>query len=185
MPRSKKYFLLFWGLLETWVFSGSILGWSALHYMLKQEGVYGHLCNTFEVPSGNSSADSLLAPLVSPVEDIEETILPSVQTPFSVLKYSAKSTCLHVESTEGDYREAFAFGEMLKSSYRLVGNNSFLRLPSQLSYRGSEHVKRHRSLPMKVHVSSTRLSNHLLIASIVDNRFFSIVGVDVLQICFF
>ncbi|GFY72746.1 solute carrier family 43 member 3 [Trichonephila inaurata madagascariensis] len=79
MPRSKKYFLLFWGLLETWVFSGSILGWSALHYMLKQEGVYGHLCNTLEVPSGNSSADSLLAPLVSPVEDIEETILPSVQ----------------------------------------------------------------------------------------------------------
>ncbi|GFU62006.1 uncharacterized protein NPIL_220221 [Nephila pilipes] len=79
MPRSKKYFLLFWGLLETWVFSGSILGWSALHYMLKQEGVYGHLCTILEVPSGNSSADSLLAPIVSPVEDVEETILPSVQ----------------------------------------------------------------------------------------------------------
>ncbi|GIX66491.1 uncharacterized protein CEXT_18201 [Caerostris extrusa] len=83
MPRSKKYFLLFWGLLETWVFSGSILGWSALHYMLKQEGVYGHLCTTVQdVPSTNSTASSLLAPLLNPVDEIEETIVPSVQVSF-------------------------------------------------------------------------------------------------------
>ncbi|CAL1295119.1 unnamed protein product [Larinioides sclopetarius] len=79
MPRSKKYFLLFWGLLETWVFSGSILGWSALHYMLKQEGVYGHLCMPIEIPSLNASSASLTAPALTPVEEMEEAVLPSVQ----------------------------------------------------------------------------------------------------------
>lgn len=33
------------GLLENIFFSGAIFGWSALFYILKQEGVYGHLCD--------------------------------------------------------------------------------------------------------------------------------------------
>ncbi|XP_035223710.1 solute carrier family 43 member 3-like isoform X2 [Stegodyphus dumicola] len=79
MLRSKKYFLLFWGLLETWVFSGSILGWSALHYMLKREGVYGYLCHPFDVPDSNSTFIAEASPLVDNSEPLAEPIVPSVQ----------------------------------------------------------------------------------------------------------
>ena len=79
MLRSKKYFLLFWGLLETWVFSGSILGWSALHYMLKRQGVYGHLCNAIEVPPRNDSFIAVAEALVDTMEEVAETVVPSLK----------------------------------------------------------------------------------------------------------
>ena len=41
----QRWTILFIGLLENLVFSGSILGWSALNYMLKQEGVFSSLCH--------------------------------------------------------------------------------------------------------------------------------------------
>lgn len=40
----KRWFILFVGLWENLIFSGSILGWSALNYMLKQEGIFADLC---------------------------------------------------------------------------------------------------------------------------------------------
>lgn len=41
----KRWFILFVGLWENLIFSGSILGWSALNYMLKQEGIFVDLCH--------------------------------------------------------------------------------------------------------------------------------------------
>lgn len=43
-PRWKKILMLSAGLLENFIFSGAILGWSSLNYILKEEGVYRHLC---------------------------------------------------------------------------------------------------------------------------------------------
>jgi hypothetical protein len=40
----KRWFILFVGLWENLIFSGSILGWSALNHMLKQEGIFVDLC---------------------------------------------------------------------------------------------------------------------------------------------
>ena len=40
----KRWFILFVGLWENLIFSGSILGWSALNFMLKQEGIFQDLC---------------------------------------------------------------------------------------------------------------------------------------------
>ena len=45
VPSWKKWTILICGLLENLVFSGSILGWSALNYMLKQEGIFSDLCH--------------------------------------------------------------------------------------------------------------------------------------------
>jgi hypothetical protein len=44
-PGWKKKFILIFGLLENLIFSGTILGWSALNYMLKSEGVYQNICD--------------------------------------------------------------------------------------------------------------------------------------------
>src|SRR5688572_7116805 len=44
MKTWKRWAILFIGLIENLVFSGSILGWSALNYMLKQEGIFHSLC---------------------------------------------------------------------------------------------------------------------------------------------
>lgn len=53
-PKWKKILILSMGLLENFIFSGSILGWSSLNYMLKEEGVYNYLCRT------NNSTNSTL-----------------------------------------------------------------------------------------------------------------------------
>ncbi|CAG2172806.1 unnamed protein product [Oppiella nova] len=44
-PVWKKRFILIFGLLENLVFSGTILGWSAMNYILKSEGVYQYVCD--------------------------------------------------------------------------------------------------------------------------------------------
>lgn len=43
--RWQRWAILFVGLFENLIFSGSILGWSALNYMLKQEGIFSSLCH--------------------------------------------------------------------------------------------------------------------------------------------
>ena len=43
-PTWKRWLILAFGLLENLVFSGSILGWSALNYMLKAEGIFSDVC---------------------------------------------------------------------------------------------------------------------------------------------
>lgn len=45
-PTWKRWTILFCGLIETLVFSGSILGWSALNHMLKQEGIFEWVCDS-------------------------------------------------------------------------------------------------------------------------------------------
>jgi len=44
-PTWKKNLILIVGLLENLIFSGTILGWSALNYMLKSEGIYQDICD--------------------------------------------------------------------------------------------------------------------------------------------
>ncbi|GIX77982.1 uncharacterized protein CDAR_296961 [Caerostris darwini] len=66
MRQITRQFILWYGLFETFVFTGNIFGWTALHYMLRQEGIYESVCessqnvtafagghNTTEVPSYN------------------------------------------------------------------------------------------------------------------------------------
>ncbi|XP_055940776.1 equilibrative nucleobase transporter 1-like [Argiope bruennichi] len=44
MRQITRQFILWYGLFETFVFTGNIFGWTALHYMLRQEGIYEHVC---------------------------------------------------------------------------------------------------------------------------------------------
>ena len=46
----KRWLILFVGLWENLIFSGSILGWSALNHMLKQEGIFADLCTDHNDP---------------------------------------------------------------------------------------------------------------------------------------
>ena len=45
MPTWKKRLILIIGLFENLIFTGSILGWSALNYMLKEEGIFSDFCS--------------------------------------------------------------------------------------------------------------------------------------------
>lgn len=60
----KRWLILFVGLWENLIFSGSILGWSALNYMLKQEGIFVDLCQEAVIsspfPYRNYSIDARL-----------------------------------------------------------------------------------------------------------------------------
>lgn len=84
----KRWFILFVGLWENLIFSGSILGWSALNYMLKQEGIFIDLCQdesssyqspypyrNFSIESGISGQLDRL-PLLSSY--INYSVLPNV-----------------------------------------------------------------------------------------------------------
>ncbi|XP_042901069.1 equilibrative nucleobase transporter 1 [Parasteatoda tepidariorum] len=107
MERSKKYFLLFWGLLETWVFSGTILGWSALHYMLKKEGVYGHLCTTIEVPAENSTLFDV-SELVDAIYEFPD-VVPSVQVTLAhAVGCNAQDKILNLGYTIGIFCVGFS-----------------------------------------------------------------------------
>lgn len=53
MRRGIRWLILITGALETVIFTGNIFGWAALNYMLKQQGVYRHLC-----PLSNHSSDN-------------------------------------------------------------------------------------------------------------------------------
>ncbi|GBN26728.1 hypothetical protein AVEN_55261-1, partial [Araneus ventricosus] len=44
MRQITRQFILWYGLFETFVFTGNIFGWTALHYMLRQEGIYEDVC---------------------------------------------------------------------------------------------------------------------------------------------
>lgn len=60
----KRWLILFVGLWENLIFSGSILGWSALNYMLKQEGIFVDLCQesvSSPFPYRNYSIDTRLS----------------------------------------------------------------------------------------------------------------------------
>ncbi|GFX16023.1 solute carrier family 43 member 3 [Trichonephila clavipes] len=46
MRQITRQFILWYGLFETFVFTGNIFGWTALHYMLRQEGIYEHVCDS-------------------------------------------------------------------------------------------------------------------------------------------
>lgn len=97
----KRWFVLVIGLLENLIFSGSILGWSALNYMLKQEGIFADLCTYESIspppyrnytiestisgqldrhPILNSYVNYSLLPNVDPVDDEDERI-PGPESP--------------------------------------------------------------------------------------------------------
>ncbi|KPM02211.1 Major Facilitator-like protein 2 [Sarcoptes scabiei] len=51
--ESKRFLIVLVGLIEILIFSGTILGWTSLRLMLKNEGIYEYLCQTN--PSSNST----------------------------------------------------------------------------------------------------------------------------------
>lgn len=55
-----RWLILITGALETVIFTGNIFGWAALNYMLKQQGVYRHLCPLSNHSSDNNSTVSKL-----------------------------------------------------------------------------------------------------------------------------
>lgn len=50
-PTWKRWLILAFGLLENLVFSGSILGWAPLNYMLKEEGIFSDTCISSDPPN--------------------------------------------------------------------------------------------------------------------------------------
>ena len=51
----KKVIVSVWTVFECWLFTGMFIGWGSLVFILKEEGIYGHLC---ELPSfSNDSVD--------------------------------------------------------------------------------------------------------------------------------
>lgn len=93
----KKRFILIFGLFENLIFTGTILGWSALNYMLKAEGVYRHLCvispevEYVKIPS--PTATQFVPETSSIVYDNEifnSTFLSADQEPSSVSYFSVQ-----------------------------------------------------------------------------------------------
>uniref|UniRef100_T1K030 Major facilitator superfamily (MFS) profile domain-containing protein n=1 Tax=Tetranychus urticae TaxID=32264 RepID=T1K030_TETUR len=68
-PSWKKWLILIVGLMENLIFTGSILGWSALNYMLKEEGVFENLC---DLPVNS---------------DIHIPMIPSILQNYSTIEY--------------------------------------------------------------------------------------------------
>lgn len=99
MPEWKKVFILVAGLLEILVFSGTILGWTSLKLMLKNEGIYDYKCqesnemfdlrnsaNTSEArPRSNLSKD----PIMSMESQLSSTSAAK-ESPHSTGNYSLK-----------------------------------------------------------------------------------------------
>ena len=44
LSKRRRVLILIIGFLECFVFGGSYFGWASLAFVLKQDGVYGHLC---------------------------------------------------------------------------------------------------------------------------------------------
>ncbi|XP_021365972.1 solute carrier family 43 member 3-like [Mizuhopecten yessoensis] len=51
--RYRKLFAIVWALIEILLFAGLFFGWGTLVFMLKEEGVYGHLCENEAIGSGH------------------------------------------------------------------------------------------------------------------------------------
>lgn len=51
---SKEHVLVAVGLLESFVYSGFVLGWATMNFLLKKEGVFSHLCSD----TGQETADN-------------------------------------------------------------------------------------------------------------------------------
>lgn len=73
----KKWFITGWAFFECLLFSGMLYGWGSLNYVLKLEGIYGHLCEN-EITSGlinNTTASSNFT--ISPTASVRVTHSPS------------------------------------------------------------------------------------------------------------
>lgn len=110
----KRWFILFVGLWENLIFSGSILGWSALNFMLKQEGIFVHLCDesvlssplpfrNYSIETGiagqldkfpllNSYINYSLLPNVGPSSDLVADAAVPLPQPLALLSLPSSTT---------------------------------------------------------------------------------------------
>lgn len=82
MPEWKKRLILVAGLLEILIFSGTILGWTSLKLMLKNEGIYEYKCKvrnvtTSAITANNSSLSPSALPLTVEATAVNETVIAS------------------------------------------------------------------------------------------------------------
>ena len=63
LPEWKKILILVVGLLEILIFSGTILGWTSLKLMLKNEGIYDYKCTGGSGPNNAITSAPMLASL--------------------------------------------------------------------------------------------------------------------------
>ncbi|KAL8561476.1 hypothetical protein ACOMHN_011158 [Nucella lapillus] len=57
MDGRSRYLLAGWAILETMLFGGIINGWASLVFVLKEDGLYSHLCAALP-PSSSSAVNS-------------------------------------------------------------------------------------------------------------------------------
>lgn len=82
LPEWKKILILVVGLLEILIFSGTILGWTSLKLMLKNEGIYDYKCRNSSagrlvIGEGRNNSGQSLAPLTPVVAIGSNQSLPS------------------------------------------------------------------------------------------------------------
>ncbi|KAG8198507.1 hypothetical protein JTE90_017373 [Oedothorax gibbosus] len=88
MRQSTRYFILWYGLFETFVFTGNIFGWTALHYMLRQEGIYEHLCDNSTLGTAYPNVTNTAELKVSPPRTCDR------QDSLLNLAYTVGSFCM-------------------------------------------------------------------------------------------
>ena len=62
LSKNRRIIIFIIGLVESMLFCGAVFGWPQLVYILKNEGIYSHLCIETELQNGvgyNSSLNSL------------------------------------------------------------------------------------------------------------------------------
>lgn len=105
-PTWKRWTILFCGLIENLVFSGSILGWSALNYMLKQEGIFESVCYDDEISTRRTSLS------LNSANDIH----PSIEFDIPSNPYSS-SFNYSIHTPGVTHINATGFDEVLNSTF--------------------------------------------------------------------
>lgn len=85
MPEWKKALILIVGLLEILIFGGTILGWTSLKLMLKNEGIYEYKCQLkTPINSSNETQERLQRALIPSNSNLILTTPPPTNTNFSL-----------------------------------------------------------------------------------------------------
>lgn len=71
----KRFLVVVVGLLEILIFSGTILGWTSLKLMLKNEGIYDYLCDDNNITDTTSSTTKIMPSSSSVIIDNDDEML--------------------------------------------------------------------------------------------------------------
>ncbi|XP_027206275.2 equilibrative nucleobase transporter 1-like [Dermatophagoides pteronyssinus] len=125
----KRFLVVVFGLLEILIFSGTILGWTSLKLMLKNEGIYDYLCNDIN----NNSSTTKTIPSSSSViidkdnDDNDEMLMTSESNKQNILPFTNSAIPINPKSfssTSSTIRR-LPKNFTLKVNFTLINNDSY------------------------------------------------------------